>query len=131
MRPYPAYKRLAIALASFIVLASARSLVPGLCATQAAFDARCEADQSPKAHSCCSALPSSSGTGGPAVAPLVDVPDIACAFCAIAKSRVVGSYTLDAAPQGLPQYTWAAWPATAVYSASPSSSNAVRAPPIA
>ncbi len=64
-------------LVAFLLLASARALVPGMCATLAAVDSKPEA-------ACCAHR---TAADGPVVAPVQDTHP-ACAFCALAKGNV-------------------------------------------
>ena len=71
------------ALVLFYLLASARALVPGLCATQAAMDAQCAMPGEPRAsaaiHCCPTTSPASES--GPDTPQPVTPAESGCAFC--------------------------------------------------
>ncbi|NUM55607.1 MAG: hypothetical protein HUU46_18330 [Candidatus Hydrogenedentes bacterium] len=89
------YRVLALALAAYSLLASARELVPGLCATLAAVqdaDAACRF----VSHACCAETQSPSRPGDVTSIHAKGAAHPKCAFCALAKGLLKTETAVDA-----------------------------------
>ena len=68
----------AVFFAAFCVVASARALIPGLCATLADLDRESTAICVSPSHACCEPAPE-----GPGAAVSISAPESHCAFCTL------------------------------------------------